>query len=109
MALIDSSGNVIDKLSGLCNDANVPVNIFISERDEYDSDWPAKWRLSWDVFMPRKLSGFECDEPIFSDDPEELRKVVRGQFIPLYEVAMRNLNGIADGTRDKHYYWEDPN
>lgn len=59
--------------------------------------------------MPRKSLVIETDgdEDLYSEDIEELRSVVREQMVPLYEVALRNLNGIVDGSRDKHYYWEE--
>ena len=91
LALVEQTGEFsIENL----NEMNVPVNIFLSER-----------RLSFDAFMPRKGRSFEGFSYTASS-PEPLRKLVELFIKPFYVVAMKNVDGLIDGTKDSQYYWE---
>jgi len=83
-----------------CDEANIPVNIFISEEKE-----EKRWRLSFDVFCPRKLHGFEAGT-YYASSPEPLRKLVEWFVKPLYDIAGKKVAGLIDGTEDSFYYWE---
>lgn len=95
LALVENEGDY--EITNF-NEMNVPVNIFISQ-DE------GRWRLSCDGFMPRKLGGFEACV-YTAATPEPLRKMVELFIKPFYETALKNINGLVDGTKDSHYYWE---
>jgi|GEM_PF-5750677 len=107
--IVDINGKRVGPKIHIGDEMNVPVNIFIADGGESSIGKPARYRLFWEIFMPRKSLVIETDgdEDLYSEDIEELRSVVREQMVPLYEVALRNLNGIVDGSRDKHYYWEE--
>jgi hypothetical protein len=78
------------------NDANVPVNIRISEPDE-DND---KWVLSADNYMPRRARIAPEAYSVEADTREELVLLVQESIVPLYEAALLNLR-----SESKLYYW----
>jgi hypothetical protein len=78
------------------SDANVPVNIRISEPDE-DND---KWVLSADNYMPRRARIAPEAYSVEADTREELVLLVQESIVPLYEAALLNLR-----SESKLYYW----
>jgi len=79
------------------DDANIPVNSFLTEPDEESP----KWRWTADNFMPRK--GYVAKEQyeIEADAREPILEAVRKHVAPLYAAALENLN-----THGACYYWE---
>jgi hypothetical protein len=80
----------------IIDDANVPVNIRISEPDE-DND---KWVLSADNYMPRRARIAPEAYSVEADTREELVLLVQENIVPLYEAALLNLR-----SESKLYYW----
>jgi hypothetical protein len=85
-----------------CDDANIPVNIFITPPDEDDK----KWHLRADNFMPRKCTGSEGAYQVASDTREELVALVEKYIVPLYSTAFNQLANIVKGTANDLYYWK---
>lgn len=79
------------------DDANVPVNCFLSAPD---ADSP-KWRWGADNFMPRKGRASESAYSIEADTKEAVLEAVQKYVVPLYEAALGNLR-----THGENYYWE---
>lgn len=88
------------------DDANIPVSIFLSEDEEEKGQ--KRWRLTADNYMPRK--GRCGDSAYIATAPtrEALQELIRTQILPLYEVAILNLNMLIAGTNDCLYYWAKP-
>lgn len=106
------------------DDANIPVNIFITKLSESEIEmlgkedsyfeeegeekpihtW-AKWRLTFDNFMPRR--GLSTDEnPYYlASTKAELLEVVETKILPMYERAYNALEMMVEGKRDTFYYW----
>lgn len=87
------------------DDANVPVNIFISEVEEgdYDEDDQPDWAthvLTASNFMPRKGRVASNTHLVFADNEEELRTLVQRHVVPIYEQALERLK-----TKSTLYYW----
>lgn len=78
------------------NDANVPVNIRISEPDEENN----KWVLSADNYMPRRARIAVDAYSVEADTREELELLVQERIVPLYEAALLNLR-----SKNELYYW----
>ena len=79
-----------------CDDANVPMNCFISPPDrEY-----GMWTWHADNFMPRKgyMGGSYRME---ADSKEEIIDVLRKHVVPLYQIAFENMRDSGH-----NYYWE---
>lgn len=84
------------------DDANIPVNIFLTE--EKDENGNSFWKLTGDLFMPRK--GFmEGAFEARSNDPAELRALVQGHVLPLYKTALGKLVALISGDTNSFYYW----
>lgn len=79
------------------NEANIPVNCFLTEPD----DASPKWRWTAENFMPRKSLLTEGAYRIESDDKESLLEAVRQFVVPLYEAALVRLR-----ERGECYYWK---
>jgi hypothetical protein len=92
-----------------CDDANIPVNIFITTPEENKENGETeKWTLHADNFMPRKgRCGGETSYHIEADTREELNTLIAKYIIPLYISALNKLNGMAKGTFTHLYYWND--
>lgn len=89
------------------DDANIPVNIFLT-KDEDNPPAGQKWQLTADNFMSRK--GRESDSGYKAVAPtrEALVKVIEKYIMPLYKIAILNLQTMIDGTNDSLYYWDHP-
>ena len=85
-----------------CNEANVPVNLFLNKGEGENEGF---WTLSGDTYMPRKNRGAE-GIGYRAKDQASLQKLIELFVKPLYVVALSNINGMIDGTKDCHYYWE---
>ena len=83
------------------DDANIPVDIRIHPPNENNN----KWRLTASNYMPRRAAIAEDSLKVEADSREELVDLLRKHIIPLYEVALRQLNKVADGTAESLYYW----
>ena len=90
------------------DDANIPVDIWLSKTGpgggEDGDDWDGEWHLYADNYMPRKgcLSG----EGIYhatSRDRAVLVKLVQDYWLPLYKKAVHKLSNFEVETR--LYYW----
>jgi hypothetical protein len=106
------------------NDANVPVDIWLtklSEDDvedlctgrEFDSEDLEKmnspiWRLKMSNYMPRKGGVDDEGITIYSDSKEELQEIVRKKILPLYRRAVNRLVAISEGKASSLYYWDEP-
>lgn len=93
-----------------CDDANIPVNIFISKPNEDDEGkHKDKWTLHADNFMPRKMSACDGYE-VVADSLEELQAYIKQHVLPLYEIAMKNIDAMINATGHEEelphlYYW----
>lgn len=94
------------------DDANIPVNIFITkveigdESIPNDLDFVPTHRLTASNFMPRKQLVIDCVHEIWADNISELQELVKKCVLPLYEIAVEKLKNIGNGTDDTLYYWE---
>jgi hypothetical protein len=88
---------------------NVPVHVGLhEEKDKETDEKTGYWALRADGFLPRKDQIIEDMFGVRSKDPEQLRQVVAERVIPLYEAALENLRGIADGSNNILYEWQPP-
>lgn len=101
------------------DDANIPVNIFITEivddderyvpdpeeEDEALRSFNPKWALSADLFMPGKNRSFEGGVKYLADTKEELHELVKEKILPTYKIAMEAITAIGEGARTSFYYW----
>ena len=91
--------------------ANVPVNIFIAKQEDDEGEETGKWVLTADNFMPRRCRAEDGAYGVEADTLEELQGVIRKHVLPLYEVALANINDMLSMTGEEdempsHYYWE---
>jgi len=84
------------------NDANIPVNIFITRAGENVSH---KWELSADNFMPGKNRAAEGAYCVEADTKRELLGLIKHYVLPLYKIALRQVEALAEGKVDCFYYW----
>lgn len=88
------------------DNANIPVNIFLREVEDDDEEANGKkWQLVADNFMPRKGRCSGSAYNVYADTKEELQELVKRHVLPLYQNAIRLLEGIINGTNDGLYYW----
>jgi len=93
----------------LANEANIPVNIWLgAEEDGETGESTGKYTLIADDYMPRRGSVAIELFKVRADSPEPLRAIVKERIIPLYEVALKALQEIAEGKHDNLYYWHPP-
>jgi hypothetical protein len=83
------------------NDANIPVNIFLSEGDN-------EWELTADNFMPRKCLASDGAYKAVAPTREALVEMIRKYVVPLYEIAVLNLQMMIENRNDSLYYWNRP-
>ena len=73
------------------DEANIPVNIVLSEPDDYHG----KWLLLADNFKPCAsqidIESYELE----ADSKEDLQAVVNAVIVPLYEAAVENLRSTG--------------
>jgi hypothetical protein len=81
------------------DDANIPVVCFLHEPDD---DSPL-WRWTADNFMPRKAGCSDVSYALEADTKEEILEAVRKHVVPLYRVALQNLE-----QHGANYYWKAP-
>ena len=109
-----------------CDDANIPVDVWLhSPQDNKDNeveyngknDNPEDlWLLTASNYMPRKgrLGEDQCYK--VWGTKEELRELIKKHILPLYETAVKYLQGMIAGTTyengkpvfDGLYYWQLP-
>jgi phosphopantothenate synthetase len=92
------------------DDANIPVNIFITkgEDEEDESEEEAKlgeWVLTADNFMPRRGRTIENAFKYRGDSPEELRALVNEFVLQRYRKAVELIEKMIAGNGDSFYYW----
>lgn len=88
------------------NDANVPVNIDVSQMDaEIDND--SRWRLTADNYMPRRGYLNHGAYEVRSESKDELLALVAKHILPLYRIAVKKLEDTVAGKGDGLYYWSD--
>ena len=90
------------------DEANIPVNIFINKPGE-DDEYPDKWVLTADNFMPRKNAA--CAGCVMTADSlQELQEEIKKYVLPLYQTAITQIGAMIDATEDMEmpslYYWE---
>ena len=91
------------------DDANVPVDIWLTKRNENDEEHPGKWQLRANNYMPRKAClGGERSYCAISDDREVLAALVRKHWLPLYQIAVEILTEMRPNKDDnaRLYYWQ---
>ncbi len=88
------------------DDANVPVDIWLSEEEDDDGNKTGFYTLKAGAYMPRKGIVRESLFEVRSKNPEALRKIVREKIIPIYQTALAKLEAIANGKSDNLYYWK---
>lgn len=79
------------------DDANVPVNISISEPSESETSW----ELVAGNYMPRKNWIADGQYRYLADSREELMQLVQKYVVPLYECALSRLKAVGE-----LYYWK---
>lgn len=84
------------------NELNIPVSIWLFVDDEDEGCWI----LCADCYQPRR--GCVHPEAFFakSSDRCELANIVRDKILPLYRVAVLNLEAVVLGHADYLYFWE---
>jgi len=89
-----------------CDDANIPVNCFLTQIKPGDEDYAKKYHgwFAWyaDNFMPRKQTvdtgrAFE----ILARKKQTILSLVTKYVVPLYEAALANLKSSGG-----NYYWK---
>ena len=89
------------------DDANIPVNIFISTpEDNEDTEDAGKWSIKADNFMPGKAGIGQSTYQATADSREELIELVTKYVLPLYTTALQQLNNVIQGKANSFYYWE---
>ena len=79
-----------------CDESNIPVNIVLSEPDEFNKTWT----LLADNFKPRNSNvDIEMYE-IEADSREDLQAVVNTFILPLYKAAVEQLE-----TQGHLFFW----
>lgn len=99
MAVFDS----LDHMA-FCNadDANVPVDIWLLPPDEYYD----RWTLKAANYMPRKGHLHPDGYKQTADTREELVVLLTAHVLPLYRIAVSQIEAIASGDADHLYYWQ---
>lgn len=82
------------------DDANIPVNLFLSKVKHKRK---VKYRLSYDIFMPRK--GMAEGGFLLADTKDEVQTFIREKILPSYKIAFDAVTAMANGKRDSFYYW----
>lgn len=100
-----------DILIDAANDANIPVNIWItlvSKAEQEGNSRLKKWRLEAGNYMPRKGCLSDGKYLVTSDDRDELVEFVQKYWLPLYENAiliLKNLGTQGENGTSCLYYW----
>lgn len=99
----DSVKKLLDRVDDLgewpiskCDATNVPLNIVISEPDEFN----ARWTLLADNFKPRNATIDIETYEVEADSKEDLMAIVQGIIVPLYEAATHQLK-----TKGTCFFW----
>ena len=88
------------------NDANIPVGIFFDQEDDDGEKLPDnQWRIRADNYMPRKCRVEDGAYNVIGTK-DELKELIRQYILPLYQTAVKRIEGMIDGSNDKLYYWE---
>jgi len=94
---------IVDRIDDLgewpitkCDEANVPLNIVISEPDDYN----ARWTLLADNFKPRSAQIDIETYEVEADNKEDLLAIVNEIIVPLYEAAVFQLK-----TKGTCFFW----
>jgi len=99
-----------------CDDANIPVNIFVMPLDPergrdgtyYERGY--RWLLRADNFMPRKEMCGDGAYRVYARTRDELVAYMHEHVTPWYEAAAEHLRG-AEPDKDgvfSLYYWPTP-
>lgn len=83
-----------------CDDANIPVQSFISSPEESGDEY---WHWTAANFMPRKLIAHDGAYEIRAKSREEIIKALEKYVIPLYQNAIDSLR-----IKGSSYYWSEP-
>lgn len=103
------------------DDANIPVDIWLRSPDkmkeeecfEYDGTQDSSeelWLLTANNYMPRRacLAQDGWAYKVWGTEAE-LRELIKKHILPLYETAVKILQGMVSGKPDCHlYYWQLP-
>ena len=84
------------------NDANIPVNIFIS-KDKIEGA-KGKWNLKASNFCPRKDYIYASVYNFEADAPEEFYPFLE-KTKALYQAALINIYKMLEGKSTSLYYW----
>lgn len=89
------------------DDANVPVDIWLTEIDEDKESFAEGYRyeLKAGCYMPRRGRVEETALNIIASTREELAEIVKKHLLPLYETAVVKINKIISGEEEDLYYW----
>lgn len=98
---------IVDRIDDLgewpitkCDEANVPLNIVISEPDEFN----ARWTLLADNFKPLNATIEIESYEIEADSKEDLLAIVNEIILPLYKAAVFQLE-----TKGTCFFWSKDN
>jgi len=96
---------VIDRIDDLgewpitkCDETNVPLNIVISEPDEFN----ARWTLLADNFKPRNATIDIETYEVEADTKEDILALVHTLILPLYQAATHQLE-----TKGTCFFWSE--
>jgi hypothetical protein len=108
------------------NEANIPVDVWLhspadnkdngAEYDGEQDNGEDLWLLTANNYMPRRARlGEEWCYKVWGTK-EELQALIKKHILPLYQVAVKYLQGMIDGKVDGEgkpvfgglYYWELP-
>ena len=81
------------------DDANIPVVCMLHAPD----DESPLWRWTANNFMPRKERCSEASYELEAGTKEEILEAVRKHVVPLYRIALDNLEQSGH-----NYYWKAP-
>jgi hypothetical protein len=102
------------------DDANVPVDIWLTEVDQtddecykqdengFDTTESYKFKLRASNYMPRKCRIAEDTYCVYADTREELAAILKKNVVPLYANAAKKIEAMMAGAGDNLYYWSSP-
>ncbi len=89
------------------DNANVPVNIWLSSVDEDDEEYLNGFRFSLQaaIYCPRKDAVYQNNDVIYATTREELQDWLKEKVLPLYKFAVDRIESIINNKKDHLYYW----
>lgn len=94
------------------DDANVPVDIWLTEEKDDDDKPTGFWRLKASNYMPRKAC-IGSEFAVRSRNMKALQRIIRDKVLPLYAVAIGRISEMSGVSEEvvrlpgapSLYYW----